>query len=458
MATDYPFLSRDDLLALIAEQRAQLAEQRAQLAEQRAVIAQLQQRITGLEAQLRRGGGGSSGSMPGTKPHQPPLPPTDQPPRKQRTQGFARQRGTPTATVDHAIAVCPDCGVTLQGGSVQWTREVLELPLAPVQVVEHRFLARECPQCGKRRVPAAATAGLTGKQRFGANTVSLIATLRAAGRMPIAMIQWLLDTVYGLKVSEGGLVGALRTVAQRGERAVTAIRDQVRESSVVHGDETGWREGGKNGYVWTFSTLTERYFVRRGRGKGVVDEVLGERFKGVLVSDFYAAYDHYAGLHQRCWAHLLRDSHDLQRLYPDDEGLAQWAHAVRTVYDRGKAVTTTGLRQRQQEQRRLSRDLLTACRPFVDDALAVQRRLCARIVRYLPELLTFVGDPQVPADNNPAERSLRHLVTQRKISGGTRSPQGTDTTMALATLFGTWRIRGENPFFACRSLLTSPQV
>ena len=62
----------------------------------------------------------------------------------------------------------------------------------------------------------------------------------------------------------------------------------------------GWREDGANGYVWTFSTPTERYFLRRGRGKAVVDEALGESFSGVLVSDFYAAYHHYDGPKQRC--------------------------------------------------------------------------------------------------------------------------------------------------------------
>ena len=62
--------------------------------------------------------------------------------------------------------------------------------------------------------------------------------------------------------------------------------EQVRASPVVQGDETGWRQDGSNGYVWTFSTPSERYFLRRGRDKGVVDEVLDSSFSGVLVSDF----------------------------------------------------------------------------------------------------------------------------------------------------------------------------
>ena len=81
---------------------------------------------------------------------------------------------------------------------------------------------------------------------------------------------------------------------------MAAIVERIRSSPVIHADETGWREDGHNGYVWTFSTPTLRYFpcssqgqsLRRGLGKAVVDEVLGEEFTGVLVSDFYAAYHH----------------------------------------------------------------------------------------------------------------------------------------------------------------------
>ena len=82
--------------------------------------------------------------------------------------------------------------------------------------------------------------------------------------------------------------------------------ERIRSSPVVHAGETGWRENGKNGYVWTFSTPAERFFLRRGRGGKVVDEVLGESFEGILVSGFYVACHHYPGLNQRCWAHQKR--------------------------------------------------------------------------------------------------------------------------------------------------------
>ncbi len=233
--------------------------------------------------------------------------------------------------------------------------------------------------------------------------------------------------------------------------------ERIRGSPVVHADETGWRQDGVNGSVWTFSTPTERYFISRGRNKEVVDEVLGESFDGVLVSDFYAAYNHYPGLKQRCWAHLLRDIHELETLYPEDTKLARWAKAVHQIASDAKAFTHPDARQRRLAQGRLERKLLARCRPFLNGPLAVQGKLCRRIEGFIQELFVFVAQPGTPADNNAAERSLRPLVISRKISGGTRSEQGTDSKMALASMFGTWRARGLNPFLACRQLLASPQ-
>lgn len=189
-----------------------------------------------------------------------------------------------------------------------------------------------------------------------------------------------------------------------------------------------------------------------------MDEVLDDSFNGVLVSDFYAAYNHYPGLKQRCWAHLLRDIHNLKAVYSDDTGLAQWAEAVHQLYTEAKAWVSPQAQQRRLAQLMLEGRLLALCRPFLKDPLALQGKLCRRMEQFIKELFVFVAHPDVPSENNAAERSLRHLVICRKISGGTRSDQGTGSKMALASLFGTWRARGLNPLLQCRQLLTSPQV
>ena len=90
--------------------------------------------------------------------------------------------------------------------------------------------------------------------------------------------------------------------------------------------------------------------------------------------------------------------------------------------------------------------------------MAPQAKLCRRIERHIKELFVCVTYPDTPSDNNAAERSLRHLVISRKISGGTRSEAGSGSKMTLASLFGTWRARGLNPFLETRRLLISPQL
>ena len=439
---DLSTASRDVLIAIITQQQA--------------AIAQLERRITELEGQARAGG---PPRMPGIKPQPERKPPAQRKPRKQRHHGFARQRMTPTHRTEHVVESCPDRGTHLSGGWTHRTREVIDLPVMPVQVTEHVFITRTCPVCERRQRPSAELGGVVlGHRRLGVNLLSLIVTLREEGRLPIRSIQWYLRTVHQLRLSVGAIVGAIHRTAQKAKPVVAGIVNRIRASPVVHADETGWREDGVNGYIWTFSTPTERCFLRRGRGKEVVDEVLGESFAGVLVSDFYAAYNHYDGLKQRCWAHLLRDIHDLVALYPKNAQLARWAGAIHQLYVEANAFTHLKALQRRAFQVALEQKLLAICRPFLDDPSAIQARLCRRIERFIKELFVFVAEPQTPPDNNAAERSLRHLVISRKVSGGTRSAQGTESKMTLASLFGTWRAQHLNPLTACRQLLVSPQL
>jgi hypothetical protein len=452
-------LSHAELVDLVVRQSELIDRLQATMGQQQAVIARLEARVRELETERDRND--PTKKMPGLKPAATPRRRKDGP-RAPREQGFSRARGEPTERVEHAVEACPHCATVLSGGWVAWRKEVLEIPEAPVRVIEHVYLARRCPNdaCRARVTPPAASAADLGvaseRERLGVRLVSLIAALRAELRLPVNLIQWYLEAVHGLELSVGAIVAALQRVAARGEATVTAIRAAIRASPVVHADETGLREDGTNGYLWSFSTPTARYFVRGGRNKEVVDEVLGPDFTGVLVTDFYAAYDHYDGPHQRCWAHLLRAIHVFRERHPSDAGLRGWAEQVHALYERARRVTGPAT-ARRQAQRQCEADLLAACQPYLaaDATVAPQATLCRRIEKYLPELFTFILDPTIPTTNNAAERSVRHIVIQRKISGGTRSPAGTSTLTRLATLFGTWRARGLDPLAACQRLLLS---
>ena len=178
---------------------------------------------------------------------------------------------------------------------------------------------------------------------------------------------------------------------------------------------------------------------------------------GVLVSDFYGAYTSYEGMHQYCWAHLLRDIQDLAALHPADAGVQGWATAAAAVFHQAQRGSEGDPADAGRAPDSRNRPAPSLC-AMVENTEAPHRVLCQRILRYLDSLFVFVTDPAVPPTNNAAERSLRHLVVSRKISGGTRSATGTNTKMTLASLFGTWRLQGINPYTACFDLLSSPQI
>ena len=258
----------------------------------------------------------------------------------------------------------------------------------------------------------------------------------------------------------GEVVDVLRAMAQRGQALTRQVCAELQASPVVHGDETTWREEGQNGYFWVSSTPRLRYFLHRfSRSGGIVNEVLGPNFAGTLVSDFYGGYNRMDGQHQRCWPHLLRAVHELKEKWPNTPAVHTWAEQVYAVYQRAKdycaAHPEAKPKDRVVQQRAFEQELWALAQPYLETQCP-QRVLCKRIESFLPELFTFVADPRVPADNNAAERSLRPLAVARKISGGTRSAQGTETKGVLATLFGTSLLRQLNPFTACCQLLVPP--
>ena len=447
--------SRTDLVALIGRLRTALAQAQT-------TIEQLEARVAALETQVqaaaeRPGGSGGPPGMPGHKPA-PRTPKPPRKPRRRRSSGYARRRVvTPDAVVAHATPQCPHCATRLAGGWVVHTRQVIEVPLAPAVVTEHRFLTRRCPRCHHLAtpVPRQVLAGqVVGRQRVGVNLLSLIVSLREEARLPVETIQWYLRTIHGLSLSAGAIIAAQRLVAQRGAVEVAAIRAQVQASARLHGDETGWREDGVNGYWWTFSTDTLQYAHFGTRGRAEILTVLGAAYRGTLVTDFYVAYNHHEGPHQRCWSHLLRAVTEAVAKLAADDPARRWARRVKLLFKQARRFVGVDERTRLAAQLRFEHKLLGLCRPERDRVDAIGK-LCRRAEQFIKQLFVFVADPTVPATNNLAERDLRHQVTVRKISGGTRSSGGTATRVALATLFGTWRKQGRNPFHECRRLLTA---
>jgi transposase len=388
--------------------------------------------------------------------------------KREAKHNRARQRAVPTQIVEHRLVFCPDCHLRLGGLSLARLREVIDIPPPPrVEVIHHRIYKGWCAGCQKwHEAPVQVQEEVLGQGRIGVRLASMIAYLRTVMRLPIRQIQQVLFTLHGFPVSAGEIVELLHRIREHAQPLLLDLKAQIRASPAIQADETGWREDGINGYLWSVSTPTIRYDeYHHSRAGEVVKHLIGEDYQGVLGSDFYAAYNIHQGLHQRCWVHFLRDVHELKDAFPQDEQLRSWAKEVKAIYEQALAWTAEGLdpnlsprardRLRVAQQHAFEQRLWKLCQPHAHTT-APQHTLCQRVEQFLPELFVFVAVPGVPAHNNLAERSVRPLVIARKISGGTRSPKGSETRMGLASLFGTWTAQHLNPFRQCLALLTSP--
>ena len=387
--------------------------------------------------------------------------------RKKRATAFTRKRETPTAQVFHTEETCTRCGSELGKPVVAYTRQVIDIPLVPYSVTEHVVFRRWCYTCKKCMQPVVDFSKLVmGNGRIGINLAATVATMRDRMRLPIAVIQQYLKLFYQLHVSKGEIVTLLHMAAQVGKPTYDGFLQAIQSAEVVHADETGGREDGKNGYFWSFSTDMVHFLLyRKSRAAKVVEEIVGtesEKFNGVLTTDFYAAYNTYCGFHQRCWVHLFRDMHELKEKHKKHPPLNKWAKAVKAIYEEAKAYTgptpdtRVGLvaQQRIEKQHFFEEKLKKICAPYTTREVPMTT-LCGRIMTFMQELFVFVRFPNVASDNNYAERMVRHTVIAREIQGGTRSAKGSETKSILTSLFDTWRLQGKNPLQECRLLLAT---
>lgn len=442
-------LSHDELVALVLAFRARVEALEAENAALQAENARLQEEL-----------GKKGGPPPWVKANTPPCEPK---PHKKRAQGASRPCvADPDAVIEHAVDTCPDCGQALTGGWEYSSRETLVFPREPVRVVRHVCVARRCGVCGRMVVgrPDPVAHGLVGKHRVDAYGMSLIAFWHILCRLPLRAIQSLLRRLYACALSLGELRYVLDAVARQGAADYARLRNEIRGSPVVHQDETSWRENGHNGYVWAAVTKAEHYFERHGtRSSTVPKAMLGEDFCGVVVCDGYKGYDPLDCQLQRCWVHLLRHGHEIVTRHPAATDAHAWVTGLRALYDAARAlVASPGYAARPEAEREAQRlacqqQVLAHAQPALTSPIKEQANLAKYLTGYLNELFVFVQYPEVPSENNPAERALRPLVITRKVCGGTRSANGSTTKMVLLSLLHTAQLRGLDPVAAIEQLL-----
>ena len=264
----------------------------------------------------------------------------------------------------------------------------------------------------------------------------------------------------GASSRRGGLnEGTLFSVAHRSAKLLVPSFERLcatlRTCLVLHADETSWRNDGSKAYAWLFANSSIAVFLFRAtRGSIVPKELFGEDpLQLNLVTDRYAGYNKLPVWRQYCYVHLLRDLKEIEAAFPDDMEVAAFTSALKPLL-----AGAIGLRAQGLE---LQDYLIQAAniQALIADAIGREAKHPAvqgfqNIFREHPErLFQWVKSPEIPADNNFAERNLRPTVIARKLSFGSQSDKGMRTREVLMSVLHTARLRGLNPEVALKNAL-----
>jgi len=439
MPTDTrPSASPDPRDQRIAELEARVAELLQQLAELQVQVAELER-------------AGKRQAVPfARKEHKPHR----KRPGRKAGQGKFAWRVPPTsaqvtATKEMRLPACPACGGRLKARK-RHEQFVIDLPEAPPTVTRYVTHSGHCSACQQRvrsRHPeqisdATGAAGVV----IGPHAKALAADWKHRLGVSYAKVAEMLRVAFGLPVTRSGLCQADTRLALRQAQPVYAeLVDVIRQSTVVHTDETGWRIGLLSAWLWVFTNhhLTV-YTIRTSRGHEVAVEILGREFGGTLVADCFTAYDHAAlaaWLQQKCLGHLLKDLSQMRatktrgavRFAQDVTAVLQ---AALTLRDQKPNLTPTTFQARLRAvERRLDR-LIDPRRKLTDPD---NQRFAKRLRKQRPHLLRFLHTDGLDPTNNQAERMLRPAVITRKTNGCNRTARGAFAHAILASILVTCR-------------------
>jgi transposase len=350
---------------------------------------------------------------------------------------------------------CEHCGRflshTLIDPALQPMRhQVFDIPeIAPFKE-EYRCHTLLC-QCGH-----STTAQLPQQvalSNFGPRTHAAIAYLTATHRVTRRGIAEIMKSLFGLTISTGAICNAANRVADACCPVTIAIKRYITSSLTLNIDETGWKCKGERRYLWTFvAPKAVLFHISPSRAGKVLREVLGETFKGVIVSDDHSAYASYQknGLRQLCWAHIIRKLKGLKedRSSPNAYCFAKYMlKNIGAIFKIWHAFQIKpGSRKKLWDDTEPMRSQMHAlC--FVFDSCK-DKRVKTRTKRLLDNwqhLFTFLQHDQVEPTNNSAERAIRPAVQWRKICFGSQSETGELFTERMLSVVGTCRLHHINP-------------
>jgi transposase len=400
--------------------------------------------------------------------HNSSRPPSSDPPQamKQRPHRVpsGRKRGgqpghpgqtrtlVPIEDVDTVIPVkpqhCHRCHYPLQGDDPQpYRHQVTEVPPIKPVVTEYQLHRLLCPACGmptRADLPRGVPPG-----GFGPRVQAIVALCTGAYHLSKRTTQAVMADLFGLPMSLGTIPHLEQVTAQTLAAPVADAQAYVRTQPAAHLDETGWREGHTRAWLWVAVTAWVTVFtVRLSRGAQVAQDLLGERFCGILVTDRWSAYTWYpTRWRQLCWAHLLRDFEAMIErggqsqaigvsLQEQARQMFHWWHQVRDG-----TLSHAQFRLRMRPIRRHIARLLKAGQTC---GVAKTEGVCREVLKVYDALWTFVRVEGLEPTNNTAERAIRPGVLWRKGSFGTQNAQGSRFVEAMMTVVATLKQQHRN--------------
>jgi len=371
--------------------------------------------------------------------------------RPGRKQGHAgSRRKSPDRvdqTLEHRLDCCPHCNGPVNRRNQTRTRCTEDIPdnIRPI-ITSHVIHRDYCPACQKHVEPIV-TSALPGST-LGNHVLVLSAWLHYGLGNTLSQIVEVFGHHLQTSITPGGLVQMWHRLAELLRGWYEQIQAEALSSGVLHADETGWRVNGKTHWLWCFSTTDSTfYMIDRSRGSPALLTFFQQEFGGVLVSDFWGAYNAVAcSKRQVCLVHLLRDLEYVESYRITDQDWGPFAKKLRRlIRDAVRLWKREAVPEKEYASRRARFDRRTADLIAAPWQHKEARRLVKRLRRHKGDLFTFLDEPGVPFENNHAERAIRPAVIIRKNSQSNRSDRGADTQAILMSIYRTLKQRGHPP-------------
>src|SRR3989338_510598 len=334
---------------------------------------------------------------------------------------------------------CQNC-MTVIGGNLQEirTRYVTDIKIYhKAKNTRYNIQRKYCKNCKKIIEPRITTA--LGSARFGLNIMHLTIYLKMALKISWGNVRDYMRDLHYVSMSVATPLLFMKSIARENESVYNSIKKKMLARKVIYTDETRWPMKGEKWWVWSFSSDTESIFLLcKNRSHKIAAEFLKD-YRGVLVCDFYSAYEKIKCKQQKCIIHLLREFQKQLKVAPYDTELREMINSflaiIRPVIYELKEVTPNyGLIKLQKKEVRSKIKKLIKKEYISKSANTFKKRF----KKHLESIIRFMSNPEhIGWNNNKAERDLRPLCIQRNISGSFCSEQASKSYLLLFSIYQT---------------------